>query len=159
MKRRAVFVGGVAAVAALGLAIGPRAVAVSPPSPGSGTHGCVLADVQGTPAPIAYPNSGTSQIGGNECDNMTVVATNDPPGGGEGYEAAAQTWSIVACIPGVDPTTGKPICTADPAHSYSSSAGSAPVATLGALPAGEQFTAKVTDGTLIVGTPNGVSGA
>ncbi len=121
--------------------------------PGSGTHGCVVADINGTPAPIVYPNSGTSQIGGNMC-TYTQVAGATVPGGAGGYVAAAQSWSITSCVP-VSPA----VCNADPAHSYSSSAGSVPVGSQTAIPAGDQVTVIVHNGFVIAGTPNGQSGA
>jgi hypothetical protein len=116
----------------------------------------VVADGNGTPAPTVYPNSGTSQIGGGSC-TFTVESTWDPTGTqprGSGYVAAAQSWSISSCTPGVD-ARGNPICTPDPAHSYSSAAGSAPAGSVGALVAGEQVTVTVTNGAVIAGTPNG----
>ena len=173
MRGRVILVGGVAAIAALGLAVVPRALAVTPPPTGSGTHGCVLSDVNGQSLPVVH-NSDTSVIGGNECDNITVVETNNPPDGGEGYVASAASWSIVACTPEPPSTTTTttapstttttlvpppPVCTPGTTYTYSSADGSVPVGTLTALRPGDIFTAKVSNGTLIVGTPNGVNGA
>ena len=106
--------------------------------------------------PVVY-SSDTSHIGGNTC-TFTVESTWDPTGTqsrGSSYGAAAQSWSISSCVPGIDPTTGQPICTADPAHSYSSAAGSAPAGSVGSLVAGEQVTVTVSNGFVIAGTPNG----
>ena len=108
------------------------------------THGCIIGDANGTPAPTIYPNSGTSQIGGNTC---TITAmSNATDGSGPGYEAASQSWRITGCTP-----TGT-TCTPNPADSYSSGAGSKPVGAPGSLKAGDIITATVSNGTLIVGT-------
>jgi hypothetical protein len=143
----------VGAAARLPLYIGAAHAAVDP---GSGTHGCVVADANGTPAPTVYPNSGTSQIGGNTC-TFTVVP-GATVGGDAGYFAAAQTWSIVSCA--LTPAAGGGlVCVNDPKHSYSSGAGSPAVGVPPALVPGEVVTVTVHNGLVIAGTGNGSSGA
>lgn len=149
MKRRALTKAGVVlGVCALGLSGGGSAMAV-----GSGPHGCFLQDVSGHTLPNVH-KSGTSTIGGNSC-TMTQVATDEPTGKGGSYAAAAQAWSIKAYK---YKTIGKHLTRVpDPAHSFSSAAGS-PAVGQHVIPVGEYLVVWVKNGTIIVGTPDGAAG-
>jgi len=112
-----------------------------------GPHGCVIGDGAGNAMPTVYPNSGTSQIGGSSCTYVQVAGAD---GGGGGYVAAAASWSITSCVP-----VSATVCTPDPDHSYSSSAGSAPVGMTDAIPTGDQVSVTVSNGVVVAGTPDG----
>lgn len=146
-----------AATMAVSLLASAPAWAFDPTGTPSGTHGCALADANGTPAPVAYPNSGTSQIGGNSC-TYTQVDSNEPdPNGASGgsYLAAAQAWSVSACTPVV--TNGTQTgCTPD--GSWSSAAGS-PNQAVHVIKPGDQVTVTVHNGTIISGVVNGAPGS
>ncbi|MHB8573583.1 MAG: hypothetical protein ACYDAY_11635 [Candidatus Dormibacteria bacterium] len=141
MKRNILVVSACLGLMALGLG-GTQASASDP-----GPHGCVLGDANGTAAPTVYPNSGTSQIGGNFCTYTQVAGVNGTDGG---YVASAQAWSIVSCVP-----VSQTECDSDAAHSYSSAAGSLPVGGAGSIPAGDLVTVSVSNGTIVAGTPDG----
>ena len=128
------------------------------PTPGtSGTHGCALADANGTAAPIVYPNSGTSQIGGNACTVTEVVGVYDNPNGSI-FASAGATWSVTACTPYTVVVNGVTEEKCRPDGSWSSAAGSLPVQEYVLTP-GDTITASVTNGTLVVGTLDGDPGA
>ena len=137
-----------------GLLVVPGALAAAP-APGSGPHGCALQDVNGTTTPVVH-QSDTSTIGGNTC-TFTQVATDDPTGDGGNYVAAAQSWSITTYTITPGPTPGTVTRTPDPAHSFSSAAGSSPHGEH-VIPPGEQADVTVSNGTIIVGTGNGAPG-
>ena len=132
----------------LACALATCAVAASAAQAAPSTHGCALQDANGTGTPNVY-QSDTSTIGGNSC--TFTAMTNATDGSGPAYVATAQSWSISGCTPGVD-ALGNPICTANPADSFSSSAGSSPVGAPGSLTPGDVITVKVTSGSIIAGT-------
>lgn len=141
--------------------LGPASAMAFDPTNSSGTHGCALQDVGGQ-SQVVYPNSGTSQIGGSSCTYQQVDTNDDPVGGAHGgsYLATAQSWSITACTPGIDPVTGLPICPADPNVNFGTGAGqtSTPEGR-NVIPVGDQVTVTVSNGSIIAGTANGVAGA
>jgi hypothetical protein len=145
----------IAATLGLGLAVPAWALA-GPPGQGSGPHGCALADVNGNSPPVVH-QSDTSTIGGNSCV-FTQVPTNDGQNGGS-YFVAAQSWSITACIPGVDPVTGKPTCPLDPSVNFGTGTGqdSTPQGQ-GVIPVGDKVFVTISNGVISVGTPNGAPG-
>lgn len=130
---------------AFGAVIAPAGLA-APTAPS--THGCALQDINGTGTPVVH-QSDTSTIGGNSC--TFTAMTNLTDNSGPSYAATAATWSISGCTPGTD-ATGQPICTANPADSYSSAAGSKPAGAPGSLTPGDVITVKVTDGSIVAGT-------
>lgn len=121
------------------------------PSPPNGPHGCMLQDLAGQTTPTVH-HSDTSTIGGNSC-TFTQVDTNDPTGVGGNYFAAARSWSVTTYVLNTNGTR-----TLDPAHSFSSQAGSPPTGQH-VIPVGEQADVTVSNGIIIVGTPNGAPGA
>jgi hypothetical protein len=143
------------AVATLAVSLIGSATALAfDPSNSSGPHGCALQDVAGN-SKVISPNSGTSQIGGNSCTYLQVNTNDDPTGGATGgsYGAAAQSWSITAC-----PTTDGKTCSGAANFSASSDAGSPPQAR-NVVPVGDLVTVTVSNGVIVSGTLNGVSGA
>ena len=138
-----------ASLALAGLPLGANALAA--PAPPNGPHGCALQDVAGHGTPNVH-QSDTSTIGGNSC-TYTQVPTDEPTGSGGSYFAAAQSWSISTFVVNADGTR-----TPDPAASFSSAQGSAPVGQH-VIPVGEQADVTVSNGVIIVGTPNGAPGA
>jgi hypothetical protein len=138
------------------LALSASARAAQPPSAPSpnGPHGCFLQDGAGTTTPVVH-SSDTSTIGGNTC-TYTQVDTNEPTGVGGSYFAAAQSWSIKTYV--LTMVKGVQVRTLDPAHSFSSAAGSGPVGQH-VIPVGEQADVTVSNGAIVVGTPNGAPGA
>jgi len=107
-----------------------------------GPHGCIVADAGGNAAPTIYPNSGTSQIGGNSC-TFTEVAGD----GSGGWNGAAASWSIGWCAPVAPATTCTPTDT---------KTGTGPtMGPNGTIPPGNLVTISVTSGWFIAGTANG----
>jgi hypothetical protein len=138
---------------------GANALAFDPGGAPNGPHGCALQDADGNATPVVH-QSDTSTIGGSSCE-YTQVDTNTPGGVGGSYFATAASWSVksykLVTVTNPDGTTSTKRVL-DDAASFSSDAGSAPAGAY-VIPVGDIVDVTVSDGSIIVGTPNGAPGS